>query len=231
MNVPKQEMFANPYWHSLLTEHAGVAIGNGLARRFPADVIPFAGIPEPSTASMSALRELLAPGESIYITGDELTLIPGLEKTGELPGWQMHFDAAPLPPPTGLIPTVRELQAADAPAMVALTVVAFPGFFRPRTYILGQYFGIEIDGQLIAMAGERLALPGYREISAVCTHPKHTCKGYASVLIQHLIRIHAAAGLRSFLHAGQTNRRAISLYERLGFTRTRPILFHSLRRW
>jgi predicted GNAT family acetyltransferase len=114
--------------------------------------------------------------------------------------------------------------------MVALTNVAFPGFFRPRTHVLGQYFGIEADGQLIAMAGERLALPGYREISAVCTHPAHTGKGHAAALVQHLIRIHAAAGLRSFLHAGQANHRAIALYERLGFTRTRPILFHSLRR-
>jgi len=223
-------MFANPYWHSLLTEQAGIAIGNHLARRFPADVIPFAGIPEPGAAAMSALRELLVPGESIYITGDELALIPGLEKTGELPGWQMHFDTAPLSPPTGPIPTVRELHAADAPAMVGLTDVAFPGFFRTRTYILGPYFGIEIDGQLVAMAGERLALPGYREISAVCTHPVHTGKGYAAVLIQHLMRVHAATGLRSFLHVGQANQRAIALYERLGFTRTRPILFHSLRR-
>jgi GNAT superfamily N-acetyltransferase len=223
-------MFTNPYWHSLLTEHAGIAVANDLARRFPADVIPFAGIPEPSTASMSALRELLTPGESIYITGDELTLVPGLEKNGELPGWQMHFDATMLPPPIEPILTIRELHAAAAPAMVALTNVAFPGFFRPRTHILGRYFGIEVDGQLIAMAGERLALPGYREISAVCTHPAHTGKGYAAALVQHLIRIHAAASLGSFLHAGQANRRAISLYERLGFTATRPILFHSLRR-
>ncbi len=101
--------------------------------------------------------------------------------------------------------------------MVALTDVAFPGYFRPRTYILGRYFGIEIDGQLIAMAGERLALPGYREISAVCTHPAHTGKGYAATLIQHLMRIHAAAGLRSFLHVSQSNQRAIALYERLGY--------------
>jgi len=229
--VPEQEIFANPYWHSLLTEHAGITIGNGLARRFPADVIPFAGMKESSPTAMSALRDLLIPGESIYITGDELALVSGLEKMGELPSWQMHFNAVQLSQANGTIPNLRELGAADAPAMVALTDVAFPGFFRSRTYILGRYFGIEIDGQLIAMAGERLALPGYREISAVCTHPAHTGKGYAANLIQHLIRVQAAAGLRSILHVGQANHRAISLYERLGFTRTRPILFHSLRRY
>jgi GNAT superfamily N-acetyltransferase len=225
-----EDIFANPYWHSLLTGHAGISIGSRVVRRFPADVIPFAGMAEPDASSMDTLRDLLAPGESIYITGERIAPAPGLEETGELPGWQMHFESTPPTPTPGPAPTIRELHATDAPAMVALTDIAFPGFFRPRTYILGRYFGVEIDGQLIAMAGERLALPGYREISAVCTHPAHTGKGHAAVLILHLIRVHAAAGLRSFLHVSQANHRAIGLYERLGFTRTRSILFHSLRR-
>jgi len=222
--------FANPYYHSLLTEHACIAIGSGLARRFPADVIPFAGLAEPDAVSMTALRDLLAPGESIIITGETIPSIPGLELTLNLPGWQMHPQApAPAHPPERA-PAIRELYADDAPAMVHLTDVAFPGYFRPRTYILGRYFGIELDGELIAMAGERLALPGYREISAVCTHPAHTGKGYAALLIHHVMRVHVASGLRSFLHVAQANQRAIALYDRLGYIKTRPIYFHGFRR-
>jgi ribosomal protein S18 acetylase RimI-like enzyme len=223
-------MFANPFRSSLETEHAGLATGSALALRFPADVIPFAGLSAPDSASLPALRDLLASGESIYVTGETLPAIAGLEHEIELPGWQMHFDG-PIPEAIeDRAPSIRELHAADAPAMVGLTDVAFPGYFRPRTYVLGRYFGIEIDGALVAMAGERLALPGYREISAVCTHPAHLGKGYAAILIRHLMRVHAASGLRSFLHVAQANRRAIMLYERLGFTRTRPMFFHGLRR-
>ena len=153
-------MFANPFWHSLVTEHAGIAMGSPTARRFPADVIPFAGALAWNEASLTALRDLLAPGESIIITGESIPSVAGLEPNLDLPGWQMHPQAPALEPPPEQTVTIRELHAPDAPAMVALTDVAFPGYFRARTYILGRYFGIEIDGQLIAMAGERLALPG-----------------------------------------------------------------------
>jgi ribosomal protein S18 acetylase RimI-like enzyme len=228
-----EHLFSNPFWHALKTEQAGIAIGAGLARRYSADVIPFGALEDANPQAMIALRDLLAPGEAIYVTGDRLPHIDDLVHLNELPGWQMHFAAeasADLPSEQPTTVQVRVLSAFDAPAMVALTGVAFPGFFRSRTHELGRYYGIHIEGNLVAMAGERVALPGFREISAVCTHPAHTGRGYAAVLIQHLLRTHSAAGLGSFLHVAGANRRAINLYERIGFTKTRPILFHRLRR-
>lgn len=227
-----EDVFANPYWHALKTEHAPIAIGSASTLRYPADVIPFAGLADGGPQAVAALRELLAPEESIYVTGERIASVPGLTLVRELPGWQFHFPAESVQhlPPANDEVRVDELHAPDAPAMVALTDVAFPGFFRARTYTLGRYFGVRVGGELIAMAGERLALPGYREISAVCTHPAHTGKGYAALLIRHLLRVHAETGLRSFLHVTASNERAIALYGRLGFTRTRPILFHQLQR-
>jgi GNAT superfamily N-acetyltransferase len=221
--------FPNPYWQALTTEQSGIAIGSTLARRYPADVIPFAGLAEPSPAALHALRDLLAPQESIYITGDNLPESPGLDLRGSIAGWQMLF-SAPIPAPAAEARLITELSASDSPAMVALTDAAFPGFFRARTYILGHYFGIHVDGQLVAMAGERIALPGCREISAVCTLPGHTGKGYAARLINHILRFHADSGLRSFLHVAGANQRAIDLYERLGFQKSSPVTFNRVRR-
>ena len=109
------------------------------------------------------------------------------------------------------------MTANDAPDMVALTDLAFPGFFRSRTHEMGTYCGIRIDGELVAMAGERLAIPGYRELSAVVTHPAHTGKGYATVLMHRLLRDHAVSNQKSFLHVSQKNSRATALYQRMGF--------------
>ncbi len=178
---------------------------------------------------MNDLRDTLAPDESIYTTGDQLPESPGLKLLGNIPGWQMHFSER-IPPIAIEAPPITPLSAEDSPAMVALTDAAFPGFFRTRTYTLGHYFGIHVDGALVAMAGERIAVPGYREISAVCTLPGHTGQGYAAHLIRHILHFQAASGLGSFLHVAAANSRAIGLYERLGFKKSLKITFNRLRR-
>jgi predicted GNAT family acetyltransferase len=88
---------------------------------------------------------------------------------------------------------------------------------------MGNYYSIRVDGELVAMGGERLCLRGLREISAVVTRPGHTGKGYALRLMTRLLREHAGAGVQSFLHVNVLNSRAISLYERMGFTTVRTI--------
>jgi hypothetical protein len=86
--------------------------------------------------------------------------------------------------PTGEIPEDREdagnvLGKIDRTAMRELTRIAFPDFFRERTAELGVYLGVYDGEKLIAMAGERMALPGLQEISGVCTHPDFAGRGHA----------------------------------------------------
>jgi predicted GNAT family acetyltransferase len=67
------------------------------------------------------------------------------------------------------------------------------------------------------MAGERFKVPGYTEVSGVCTDPDQRGKGYAgrlSAIVADRIR---ARGETPFLHAFASNRAAIQLYEKLGF--------------
>lgn len=118
----------------------------------------------------------------------------------------------------------------DAPAMTALKAIAFPGFFGMRTPQMGRYRGIRIDGELIAMAGERLAVPGYREVSAVCTHPAHLGRGYAQQLTREATAAILADGDLAFLHVADGNDAAIHIYEQLGFRRCANALFVQLER-
>ena len=111
----------------------------------------------------------------------------------------------------------------DAGEMFELITLAFPGFYQPRTYERGTYYGIRVDGKLVAMAGERLCMVGYREIRGVCTRPGYVGKGYARTLMIRLMGDHAAAGVKSFLHVGKANTRAVAIYERMGFQVLRSI--------
>src|SRR5262249_1306565 len=111
----------------------------------------------------------------------------------------------------------RELTAADVPEMISLTRLTQPGPFGERTREMGDYFGIRVNGKLAAMAGERLKVPGFTEISAVCTHPDFLGRGYARGLMGILMQRIGARGETPFLHVRKTNARAVELYERLGF--------------
>jgi predicted GNAT family acetyltransferase len=70
---------------------------------------------------------------------------------------------------------------------------------------------------LVAMAGERMRLDGFTEISAVCVHPSCRGQGLAAELVSTLARSIATRGETSFLHVFNSNRAAIELYQKLGF--------------
>jgi predicted GNAT family acetyltransferase len=118
----------------------------------------------------------------------------------------------------------------DAAAMNALKAIAFPGFFGMRTPEMGRYRGIRVDGELVAMAGERLALPGYREVSAICTHPAHLGHGYAQRLTRETTAAILADGDGAFLHVADGNGAAIHIYEQLGFRHCADAVFVQLER-
>ena len=177
---------------------------------------------------MLALVQLLDPGELVYLMGDAPAVVPGLIYGDMFPCLRM---AGPARVEAEIHDSgIVSLTCADAPAMIELTDLAFPGFFRPRTCEMGDYFGIFEGEALVAMGGERLCIPGWREISGVCTRPGCTGKGYAGRLIARLLHEHARAGLGSFLHVSKSNTRAISLYGHLGFSLMQEVPLYPVSR-
>jgi len=223
-----ESLFANPVWSALHTKHRHFALTAGDACRYPADVAPFAAVASPSADALLQLHSLLAPGESVWIVGESYPQPAKLAFEQTLLCLQMVLPAELVPPASTI--EILPLSNDHAPEMVALTDLAFPGFFRSRTCEMGSYFGIRSNGQLIAMGGERLTLEGYPEISGICTHPDHRGKGYAESLIWHLVRNHRREGLVSWLHVSATNQRAIDLYRRMGFTEVRTVTLNLVSR-
>ena len=216
----------NPIWNALTTRQENFATGDTVARKFPAEVTTLAGLAEPTPESFAALGRVMAPGEVVGLFLLRPASLPdGLSAMRELPLVQMWQENAPDSSSKqeqnwgG-----RELQEQDVPEMVALAKLTEPGPFGTRTRELGSYFGVRRNGQLAAMAGERLKLPGYTEVSAVCTHPEHTGHGYATRLVAEIAKRIRARGERPFLHVRQDNARAADIYQRLGFVQR--IVFH-----
>jgi ribosomal protein S18 acetylase RimI-like enzyme len=212
----------NPVWSSLSGPHAGFAEENGSARRYPADVSPFAALPaDPDARAWVDLADLIAPGEAVVLTGPAHRPPPGWTATALVPGVQ--FDGSGIAGEPD--PEAVRLTETDVPEMIDLVRRTEPGPFEKRTIELGTYLGIRRGGALVAMAGERMHPAGWTEISAVCTDPAHRGRGLAARLT-----LAVAAGIRErgevpFLHTGARNAPAIRLYESLGFVLRRETSF------
>jgi predicted GNAT family acetyltransferase len=204
----------HPVWNALISRQQALAEGGTLARRYPPEIAPFAAMTDMSAQSFAALRALMTASDQAVLFTPEPVTAPAefkvlLAKTGE----QMIGTPAET---AGRTADIVTLGADDAPAMVELTKLTKPGPFTLRTHELGTFLGIRIDGQLVAMAGERMKPANYTEITAVCVHPAHRGRGYAQILLGAVARQISARGEIPFLHVFSDNDSAIALYRRQG---------------
>lgn len=204
-----------PVWHALNTRQNAFAVGGARARRYATDVEPFAAARNDSDESLAELATLIAThGAAVLIQVGESPLPPGTAALATMTGVQMV--ARNLEPLAPVLP-VERLTEADVPAMIALAALTQPGPFLARTHLLGQFWGVKENGKLLAMAGERMKLDGFTEVSGVCTHPDARGRGYAGLLSRTVATQIQNRGETPFLHAYATNTPAIRLYETLGF--------------
>ncbi|MGB7266295.1 MAG: GNAT family N-acetyltransferase [Terracidiphilus sp.] len=230
--MPACHPLDNPIWNALNTEHAAFALGGELARRYPPEIGPLSGMTGQSLESYEALRLLSGPAGVVGLFLEDQPAPP--------PGWTMVRDGlmtqmicpdsetpeqVPLPNVT-----IRRLTTTDVSAMLELAKLTEPGPFLQRTSELGAFWGVFGAGRLLAMAGQRLHLPQFVEISAVCTHPDARGRGYARALMLLAMQEIRQRGKIPFLHAFADNYPAIRVYEGLGFSQRRTLNLAILRK-
>jgi predicted GNAT family acetyltransferase len=204
----------HPIWTALTTTQQALAEGDARARRYPIEVTPFADMPDLSAENFAALGALMSPTDIAVLFTLEAVKAPAefkvtLADTGE------QLIGTPIETPANGVDIVT-LGVDDVPAMIELTTLTKPGPFSTRTHELGTFLGIRVDGQLVAMAGERMKPARYTEMTAVCVHPSHRGRGYGQMLLSAVSRQIVARGEIPFLHVFTSNHSAIALYRRQG---------------
>lgn len=217
----------NPVWSSLASGHSAMARVHGAAARYPSDISPLSAVRESSPQAFADLRALAKPDEIVgLVTAFAVSVPADWEVVLSRFIDQMVCEA--FQPASAIEPLL--LSDKDVPEMIALTRLTQPGPFEHGTIGMGKYLGVRSeDGALMAMAGQRMSLPKFREISAVCTDPAHQGKGYAGRLMTILAREIIADGKTPFLHVKTENASAKHLYAKLGFRVRKPMHFNVIR--
>lgn len=219
----------HPIWNALATEHRPFALGGRSASRYIPAVGPLADVISFRAECFSELLSLTPSGDVVALFLEEPLLDPpagwSLIRDGSLD--QMIFvsySPACAQPSTAPPFSTRTLTPDDVPAMLELAALTEPGPFQKRTHELGLFVGAFRDNRLVAMAGQRTHLPGYVEVSAVCTHPSARGFGLARHLMAQIMDNILACGKTPFLHCFSNNHPAIRVYRDLGFELRR--IFH-----
>ncbi|MEM6375615.1 MAG: GNAT family N-acetyltransferase [Pseudomonadota bacterium] len=205
-----------PIWHALRTRQSHFCVSRRDTVMFRPEVSHFGATAPGDHGNPEGLVDLLGQsvGCMVFMQTEAFDLPDMLRCTRHAEGLQMVLASAPA---ERAMPGICTLGDADVPDMLRLVELTEPGPFRPRTVSLGTYLGLRHKGQLIAMAGERLKLPGFTEISAVCVHPDHRGSGLAQTLVKTLIHLILSRKETPMLHLYRDNLAARALYEGLGF--------------
>ena len=217
----------NPSWLALTGEQRQFGLVGERAARYRPDVSPIAAVADQSAEALRELAGFAEPGQFVLvfapgvIEGD-LERLWRLAAVVSLSQWTCPTPVAEFGDGVDWV----ELSDANAEDMYRLAKATDPGPFEQRTNQLGDYVGVVVDGQLVAMAGERICFRGYREVSAVCTDAAHQGRGYAQALVAEIARRQQRAGCVPFLHVrsgSPAERQATRVYEKLGFVKRREV--------
>lgn len=227
MALPNYYKLDNPAWYSLEETHHQHAIGNEEVKSYKKNIVSFVAL-RPGLKSISNyLNQLIGSGESFFIINELPALPANYTIESKLACVQMICSVLINNP---INAAIEKLGDADEREMTTLINLVQAGYYLPGTRLMGDYFGIRDNGQLVSITGERMRMDSFTEISAVVTHPEFTGRKYAQQLITHTTNKNLTVGITPFLHVAETNETAIKIYEYLGFIKRRIIFFWKIKR-
>ncbi|WP_166037056.1 GNAT family N-acetyltransferase [Sphingosinicella sp. YJ22] len=219
-----------PAWNALHSRQAYLATGGGRAVGYQRPYAMFIAGADQSDASLAAMAELVpADGQAALVERDRWPLPPGTRVVADAVIVQLVAENGIYGSDAGV--EFLEMGEADEPDALALATLCRPGPFFARTSAMGGFIGVRDEaGRLVAMAGERMKVGEFTEVSAVCTHPDHRGRGLAKRLIGIVAGRIVERGEIPWLHSYPDNAAALALYESLGFRRRAEVHYTIIER-
>ena len=214
----------NPVWYALSEAHQNFSINYDGIKFYHPDYCPFGGFNATENISKN-IYEYSKLVDNFFVVGDKPELSNLLQLKKELVCLQMIMHDKI---DTIVKDNIIALGNEHTVALFDLVTLVQPGYFKKKTALLGNYFGIFKNGQLVSVTGERMKMNDFVEVSAIVTHPDHTGQGYAKQLIAHTVNNIFNQSKIPFLHVAETNVGAIKLYEKLGFATRRKMSFWNI---
>ncbi|MDQ1164732.1 GNAT family N-acetyltransferase [Flavobacterium sp. SORGH_AS_0622] len=227
MNNIDENKLDNPVWNSLSEEHEKFCIDYNGVKFYNPDYCPFGGFinleeTEKATGAYAALSE------NFFVVGEKPKISSSLKIVRELVCLQMIIhEKIQLKIDNEIIKLTDDYKHE----LLDLVNLVQPGYFKPKTTSLGNYYGIFVDQKLVAVAGERMKMNDFTEVSAIITHPDYTGKGYAKQLTAYVANQIFTENKTPFLHVVESNIGAIKLYEKLGFVTRRKMSFWNITKY
>lgn len=214
----------NPVWFSLSETHQSFAVEYGSVKFYHPDYCPFGGF-EKGNAIAKSIDGYSEMVDSFFIVGEKPELSNLLKLNKELVCLQMIVCN---PIDIAINDPIVKLTDEHIDALYELVNFVQPGYFKKKTSLLGNYYGIFKNEELVSVTGERMQMNDFVEVSAVVTHPNHTGKGYAKQLVVQTVNEIFKQNKIPFLHVIEDNKGAIQLYEKLGFSTRCKISFWNI---
>jgi GNAT superfamily N-acetyltransferase len=198
------------------------------ASRLQALALHFRGLRPPALFLMgdadglrAILEHVLCP-EWVYLTcrTGHLSMTRDFYVWDEtIPMWRMMLQPASFRPVKG--DCVR-LGPAHSNRLTELYALGGGTALGPAQMEHGVFYGVLVDGQLVAAAGTHLASPTYgvAAVGNVFTHPDCRGRGYGTATTSAVVAELLQCGIHDIiLNVSQDNAGAVRIYERLGFER------------
>ncbi|WP_055435263.1 GNAT family N-acetyltransferase [Lacinutrix algicola] len=216
-----EHQLKNPVWHSLKETHKKFVIEFNRVQFYKPDVCNFAAFYDDTKTAKAANEYTNSSDDFFFVSENQTPIVDGinvvLEKKTD--GCQMVLNKLV---DIEITEDIVLLDETFIDEIYDLVWLVMPGYYKKRTFEMGNYYGILKDGKLVSIAGQRMQTNLFIEISAVVTHPDYTGKGLARQLIVHNTKEILKENKTPILHTNKGNL-AIPLYEKLGYKLTRDM--------